>query len=294
MNKKAQLSVVIASIGRPGLTKILQDITKSSAQFAPQIILVLDGVEANDPNVKLWKELSSKVLINPTQLGPSVSYSRGIAEVKTPYFRIFTDDDEWDALAFEESMIELEPSTVLVCQTNSHDEFGSAIRNSNFPPELSPLESVYCPILPWKRNIVYFHLTSMIFPIEVAQVNFDETLPIREDLDWLQKIYYAGIKFKFSKIVLSSVNPSHVRSFERQTLDIDLAWTLRLKLVSRALSKQFVYFHCYRSAALVGKPSVIFKGILRLYRIVGPPNIKEFAAISFYLLIAVLKKLKSR
>jgi len=285
------MSVVIASIGRPGLTQILMDIQKSCMDLPINVVLVLDGVSKENPNLELWEKLSWKVIINPIQLGPSVSYTMGIKEVKTPFFRIFTDDDEWDGEAFKGVIQSLSPGAVLVCKTNAVDELGFTTRNSFFPRELSPLESVYAPVLPWRRNAVYFHLTSMIFPIQAARLEFDETLIIREDLDWLQKIFDSGIEFIFSETILGSVHPSHIRSASRQSLSIDADWVKRLSKISPKLARQFVYFHCFRSIAISGKPSRLIQHLIPLCKIVGAPNFREFACICFYLGLSLGKKI---
>jgi hypothetical protein len=290
VNQNIQMSVVIASIGRQGLTQILVDIRESCVDLPLNIVLVLDGVGEENPNLELWKKLCWKVIINPIQLGPSVSYTIGMREVITPFFRIFTDDDEWDKEAFKGAIRSLSHGAVLVCQTNAQDELGLTTRNSFFPQELSPLESVYAPILPWRRNGVYFHLTSMIFPIEAASLEFDETLVIREDLEWLQRIFDSGIKFVFSETILGTVYPSHVRSTLRQSLSIDIDWVKRLSLISPKLARQFVFFHCFRSTAVSGKPSRIVKQLIPLCKIVGVPNIGEFASIVFYLTLSLGKK----
>jgi hypothetical protein len=285
-------SVVIASIGRPGLSNILYDITRTDLDSPIEVILVLDGVDPHDVNLGAWEEMCSKVILTPKRVGPSVAYSLGINQVETDYFRIFTDDDAWDGTAFKRIVRLVRENTVLVCRTRVQDEFGSKIRDSYFPKSLSPLESVYAPILPWKRNKVYFHLTSMVFPLNASRIPFNESLVIREDLDWLQRIHQSNISFDFSKEIIGTVYPSHARSQKRQTVQLDLEWVDRLQLISKDLPKNFAYFHCFRSFAANGVPSEIFARIVPLIKVAGYPRLSQAFAIMFYVTISFVRKIQ--
>ena len=132
----------------------------------------------------------------------------------------------------------------------------------------------------------------MIFPIEAARFEFDETLIIREDLDWLQRLYKAGIKFNFSNVVLTTVFPSHIRSAERQSLQIDVDWVRQLALISDKLARNFVYFHCFRSFAVNGEPSKIVLRLKSLRKIVGKPSFFQFMCLVFYLNLSCLRKIQ--
>lgn len=290
MENEPRFSVVIASIGRSGLTKILKDIGKTSTKAPIEIILVLDGVDCENPSVAVWQKLCSTIIFTPERVGPSVAYTLGLNAVTTEFFRIFTDDDKWDGNSFKQYVRNIPEKSVLVFRTNLHDEIGIAKRSSVFPKKKSPLESVYAPLLPWKRNPVYFHLTSMIFPIAAAKIPFDESLVIREDLYWLQKIYESGISFAFSDETIGEVYPSHARSAERQTIEIDLDWTHRLSLISKTLSRNFVFYHCFRSFAAIGKPNEIYSRLLPLIKVVGVPRLRESLSVITYILIAFLSK----
>jgi glycosyltransferase involved in cell wall biosynthesis len=286
------LSVVIASMGRPGLTQILADIQEFSLEIPLRIILVLDGVDHKSPNLKAWEKMTWKLIQIPRKVGPSVAYSIGLREVDTDFFRIFTDDDRWDSTSLRNIMQDLEDDAVVICNTNVQDELGISSRNSYFSKDSSPLMSVYAPLVPWKRNQVYFHLTSMIFPSKASKILFDESLVVREDLDWLQRIYDAGIKFKFSDVILTTVFPSHIRSAERQSLQIDIDWVNRLTLISDELARNFVYFHCFRSFAVNGEPSKILIRLLPLRNIVGKPSFYQSMSLLFYLKLSCLRKIQ--
>ena len=286
--------MVIASIGRSGLTNILVDITDTDLDFPIEIILVLDGVDPHDVNLSIWEKICSKVIITQERVGPSVAYSLGISEVETDYFRIFTDDDVWDGAAFKRASRFVQENTVLVCKTRVQDEFGTTIRDSRFPRGKSPIESVYAPIIPWKRNKVYFHLTSMIFPLAASRIPLNESLIIREDLDWLQQIHQAGIPFEFSDEIMGTVHPSHERSRKRQTIQIDLEWVNRLTIISKDLAKNFAFFHCFRSFAASGVPSEILARILPLIRVTGVPRLNQALVIIFYLTFSIIRKIQIR
>jgi hypothetical protein len=246
----------------------------------------------NNPNINIWEKMCSKLINTPRKVGPSAAYSIGLRNVDTDYFRIFTDDDKWDGESLRMAIKNLESGTALICKTNVHDELGINRRNSQFPLNTSPLESVYAPVIPWKRNYVYFHLTSMIFPFEASKILFDEELPIREDLDWLQRIYESNIKFSFSDVVLTTVFPSHIRSAGRQSLQIDLEWVARLMLISDELARNFVYFHCFRSFAVNGQPSKILIRLHPLHRIVGKPSFYQSMSLFFYLNLSYFRKVQ--
>ena len=291
MKESPRLSVVIASLGRPGLTKILQDISQSSFEIPIDIILVLDGVNPSNPELKIWENMCSKIIVIPVNVGPSAAFTIGIQEVTTEFFRIFTDDDKWLHAPLKRVMPSLQKNTVLVCRSEVHDELGGSIRSAIFPISKSPLESVYAPIIPWRRNKVYFHLTSMIFPREVSQIEFRKELVIREDLDWLQQIFERGINFIFSPEVLVLASPSHQRSAIRQSVEIDVDWVTRLSNRSKTLAKNFVYFHCFRSFAVAGMPKEIFARIFLFQEIVGKPTPSQLFALIFYVQLSVLKNL---
>jgi len=286
------LSVVIASVGRSGLTQILRDIHQSGSEIPIRIILVLDGVSPDDPNINVWKSLCSFVVITPNKVGASAAYSIGLKMVDSDHFRIFTDDDVWEHQALIDALSAIENGSVLVCKSLVHDEVGLHVRSSYFPQSASPLESVYSPILPWQRNKIYFHLTSMIFPVEASRILFNNELIIREDLEWLQRIFVAGIKFKFSNTVLGSVYPSHIRSAQRQSLEIDTDWASRLTLISPKVARNFVFFHCFRSFAVTGNPKEIILRIHPLVKIVGKPGFMEILALFMYISMAALKKIQ--
>ncbi len=287
-------SVVIASIGRLSLNEILVDISKTPFETPIEIILVLDGVWPGNPNIKIWRELCSKVIMTDHRVGPSLAYTLGLKEVTTDYFRIFSDDDVWDKDAFVRVSKCIRGASVLVCNSKVQDEFGLKERQSNFPITSSPLKSVYAPILPWKRNKIYFHLTSMIFPNSASKIFFDPSLRIREDLDWLEKIFQAEIPFEFSDEIIGTVNPSHSRSQSRQTLQADIEWVNRLKLISDDLGRSFVYFHCFRSFSVTGNLTEIVKRIIPLSRVAGFPRFYEFFALIFYLFFGFYRKIKIR
>jgi hypothetical protein len=268
------------------------DIHETELEIPLKIILVLDGVAQNNPNIKVWEKMCSKIIITPRKVGPSAAYSIGLREVDTDYFRIFTDDDKWDGNSLQMVIKSLESGTALICKTSVHDELGIDNRNSQFPISTSPLMSVYAPVIPWKRNHVYFHLTSMIFPFEASKILFDEKLTIREDLDWLQRIYESNIKFSFSDVVLTTVFPSHIRSAGRQSLQIDLEWVTRLTLISNELARNFVYFHCFRSFAVNGEPAKILIRLLPLRKIVGKPSFYQSISLIFYLNLSYLRKIQ--
>lgn len=286
------LSVVIASIGRPSLTEVLHAITATSVDFPIRVILVLDGVNPKNPNIKLWEGMCSKMIVLAERVGAARAYSLGLNEVATDYFRIFSDDDQWDAKSFEFAYDNIRENSVLVCKTNVRDEIGFANRSAKFPRGATPLESVYAPIIPWRRNEVYFHLTSMIFPFSASRIPFDDTLIIREDLDWLQRVYDSGIQFIFSNETIGAVFPSHARSSERQTIEIDVNWASRLTLISNKVAKNFVYFHCFRSLAISGKPSEIVVRCIPLYKVVGKPGFRQIISVLFYFMIGVVMKFR--
>jgi hypothetical protein len=286
------LSVVIASIGRPSLTRILHDISATSVDFSVRVILVLDGVDPLHPNLSQWERMSSKLVVLPERVGSARAYSLGLREVNTEFFRIFSDDDEWDGNSLRVVYRNVRENSVLVCRTNVRDELGFANRSAEFPKYESPLESVYAPLIPWHRNDVYFHLTSMIFPFSASRISFDDSLIIREDLDWLQRVYESGMKFIFLNETIGTVFPSHARSAERQTIEIDTAWATRLTLISNTVAKNFVYFHCFRSFAVFGKPSEILRRIIPLYKIVGKPDFRQTRSLLLYLIIGIFMKTK--
>jgi EamA domain-containing membrane protein RarD len=63
-------------------------------------------------------------------------------------------------------------------------------------------------------------------------------------------------------------------------------------LKEKVRARQFVYFHCFRSTAVSGKPFEIVKRLIPLYKIVGAPNFREFSSICFYLTLSIGKKIR--
>ena len=290
-NNNLKLSVVIASLGRPSLTKtlkVMQDARKNHDLF---IILVIDGkiIETSFRNsinkmVDLYIETNERV-------GVSAAYSLGIKNVHSEFFQIFTDDDDWHSEQVFELVKNIQKDSINAGLVRIVDELGEGVRSPHFDNSLSPLQNVYAPIKPWKRNRVYFHLTSMIFPRSASLINFRKNLIIREDLAWLQDLHTNGFKFVQTNYVLSTVYPLHSRSSERQTLEIDQDWIKLLNQLSDKTGTDFFYFHLFRSLAISGDLSGIIQRWFFLRKLVMKPNANQLLSFLFYITIAMIKRI---
>jgi len=290
-NNNLKLSIVMASLGRPSLKntlKVMQDSRKNDDLF---IILVIDGEIIDTTFRNSIKKMVDLYIETKERVGVSAAYSMGIKEVQSEYFQIFSDDDDWHSEQVFELIKNIQKDSINAGLVRVVDELGEVVRSPHFNNSLSPLQNVYAPIQPWKRNRVYYHLTSMIFPRSASFINFRKNLIIREDLAWLQDLHSNGFKFVQTNYVLSTVYPLHSRSSERQTLEIDKDWIKLLNELSDKTGTDFFYFHLFRSLAISGDLSGIIKRWLFLRKLVLKPNANQLLSFLFYVIISMIKKL---
>jgi glycosyltransferase involved in cell wall biosynthesis len=253
------------------------------------IILIIDGEIIDLAFRHQIEEMVDLFIETKLSVGVSAAYSIGLENVKTDYFQIFSDDDDWHFTEVIELMKNIQKDSINAGLVRVIDELGEETRSPHFEDSLPPLQNVYAPIVPWKRNRVFYHLTSMIFPRDASIIKFRKDLIIREDLAWLQDLYGSGFEFVQTRYVLSTVYPLHSRSSQRQTLEIDRDWIILLNQLSKEIGTNFFYFHLFRSLALSGDLRGIFKRCFSLQKIVNRPNFKQFSSIMIYLLLASIK-----
>ena len=198
--------------------------------------------ETNFPDVKF---------IYPGKSGVSALRNFGMTQVKTEFFSFLDDDDFWFPDFAEkqiqnfETGIGISASSALFCSAFGVTKRPKSLMNVKSNRDL--LHRIY------KRSFLpsryYLPIGAIVFRSEqVAQISFNESLTIREDLEFLSKIAHLGIvqTSDLGVVIISN----RQRAWERENFKSAYAWACFLNSVDKHLGLRFLIIEYMRTSIL--------------------------------------------
>ena len=292
--KKFDVSILIPTVGRETLQKVLGQIEADSENLAIEIIIIGDGDDAMLAICELGiSGPSVKIIQNSNKKGVSGALNTGLQFISGEFLMVFSDDDFWPRGKFARSLAAVQGSekACFCFQVETVNKAGKRrIRPSLLPQDpIDPLSYCYStnPLL---ENPSYLSLTSFIAPKGVSRIRFPENLNSREDIAWLYLLHKNEFKIFLKEGVNARVDIGYKRTTLRDTSVELISWLNWLNSNGSNVQSNFLYAHFLRPFAQSGK---ILNGIYVLLQIRAwkyRPNCANIKSISF-LIIAGLTNL---
>jgi len=287
------ISIIIPSLGRPTLKKVIDQIIQDKGSFTIQIIVIADGHEAM-ARIRNISFLNSEIslILNTRTKGVSGSLNCSLKLASGEYLMIFSDDDEWLSGKISTSIegIKGKKNTCICFQVETLGKKELTKIRPSFIPK-SPIDPLlYCyGNSPFINNPSYLSLTSFIAPIGVKKYFFPEDLTSREDIVWLQTVFRNG----FDVIVAEGICAKVVIGYDRTSIrdsDTELArWLSWLDQNSPHLQANFLFSHFLRpyvvSSNITMGLKVLYKNRFWRFR----PSLKNVIVFSFLVISGFLK-----
>ena len=262
------VSVIIPTLGRPTLKKVISEILRDSVDLEIEIILVADGVEAFS-KIEL-QNLSGKeirIVSNARSKGISGALNTGLESATGDFLMFFSDDDTWLNGKLKNALKLVNPNqrTCVCLQTESVNQRGrNIIRPSKVPKVvINPVNYCYGSS-PFVHNDRYISLTSFIAPQSVKEIKFSEELNSREDIAWLQSLFRNGFDIKIEPFVGAFVEIGYERTVKRDSVEELKSWMKWMRDNSPENLSCFLFSHYLRPFAISGR---IFHGISTLMKV---------------------------
>ena len=288
------VSILIPSLGRPTLNRVVDQIIRDKGSFRLQIIVIADGHEAMN-RIRKFPFLNQDVnlILNTQTKGVSGSLNSGLKHASGEYLMIFSDDDEWLRGKIPTSIesIRGKKNTCICFQVETLSKTGlTKVRPSYITK--SPIDPLlYCyGNSPFINNSRYLSLTSFIAPIGVKKYFFPEDLSSREDIAWLHTVYRNGFDIILEEGICAQVEIGYGRTSKRDS-DTELArWLSWLEQNSPNLRANFLFSHFLRpyvvSSNITMGLQVLYKN--RIWRFM--PNFKSLLVFSFLVTSGFLRQ----
>ena len=294
MKYEYDISILIPSLGRPTLKKVIDQIIQDKGSFRLQIIIIADGNEAFE-RIKKFSFLNREIslILNTQTKGVSGSLNLGLKHASGEYLMIFSDDDEWLSGKISTSIesIKGKKNTCICFQVETLGKKGLTKVRPSFIPK-SPIDPLlYCyGDTPYINNPNYLSLTSFIAPIGVKEYFFPEDLTSREDIVWLQTLYRNGFDIIVAQGICAKVEIGYGRTLKRDS-DTELArWLSWLEQNSLDLQANFLFCHFLRpyvvSSNITMGLKVLYKNRIWRYR----PSFKSVIVFSFLVTSGFLRQ----
>jgi teichuronic acid biosynthesis glycosyltransferase TuaG len=293
--QKFDVSIVIASIGRDSLVRVLNQILDDKEDLSLQIIVVADGNNAkNKIDSFLLSSPMVEVIQNKRAKGVSGALNTGLQCAEGRYLMFFSDDDFWPRGKLKKSVdsIKGKENTCICFQVETISNSGKIKKRPSYIPReaIDPLS--YCyegnPLI---VNPRYISLTSFIAPIEVKEILFPENLKSREDLVWLNSLYNSEYEIFLIEETCARVEIGYERTSKRDNfieLELWLQWLQRNK---PNLQSNFLYSHFLRPYVMSGN---IYSGLNVLFKVKVwryKPSLKNISIFVFLLIAGSTKKI---
>lgn len=288
------ISILIPSLGRPTLKKVIDQIIQDKGSFRLQIIVIADGHEAM-ASIRSISFLSREIslILNTRTKGVSGSLNSGLKHASGEYLMIFSDDDEWLSGKIGTSIesIKGKKNTCICFQVETLGKNGLTKVRPSYRPK-SPIEPLlYCyGNSPFLNNPRYLSLTSFIAPIGVKEYFFPEDLASREDIVWLHNVYRNGFDIIFAEGICAKVEIGYDRTSERDS-DPELArWLCWLEKNSPHVQANFLFSHFLRPYVVTSNITlglkVLYKNKIWRFR----PSFKSVLVFSFLVTSGFLRQ----
>ncbi len=292
-----KLTIIIPSIGRVSVEKLLHMISKDSllSKKSIRIIIALNGhqeFKVVNPDVEICN-------LGADRIGFSEAVNRVINLVKTPFTCIVADDDVWLLGKLEHDLSCLIQNDVVLASYNFVDNLGAARRpRTLYNGDKRPSEFLF-EKFSFFRSKRYISISGVALRTEILKRNhFDSTLFVREDIEWLDRIYDNGIQIRQSASATMGLNVDLGRAANREDsnslrLWVDIlaknsGYSCVLNFLSGAALKPHVVMRNKKMIDLVTSAAAISlpKNMFRIYQL------RRFLWICFGLLVSQFRKFR--
>lgn len=226
--RESNLTILIPTIGRSSVTNLIDEILKDAlgSNLTIRIILALNGRQEFVIN-------SEDVVVHDlgyNKIGFSAAINSVIPVIETEYVCIVADDDSWIMGKLAHDLAALNNHEVVLASYMFIDNFSSTVRPKSLYPGTIPPSKFLYEKFSFGRSRRYISISGMTLTTELLRQNpFDCTLLIREDIEWLDRIFKRGFHIQQSNTVTMMLNVDLRRATGRETFDSLNNWADTLK-----------------------------------------------------------------
>lgn len=257
---KNNLTILIPSIGRSRVTELIDEITRDAldSNVAIHIIVALNGhqqFKVNNENVRVF-DLGQK------KIGFSAAVNSVVPFIKTKYVCIVADDDSWQIGKLAHDLALLNDHELVLASYLFIDNIGTSIRpKSLYLGNIPPSQFLY-EKFSFARSKRYISISGMSLFTDILRQNaFDSTLLIREDIEWLDRVYKKGHRMLQSNEKTMILSVDLKRANGRETIESLNNWadTLRKNygdkwvrnFLSGAAIKPFIFVDDFSTVKII-------------------------------------------
>ena len=257
MGFKPRGVVIIPTLGRASLKRVIDEIFADSIGQEVRIILVADGINALEKtNALSLNSPQVELVLNESNSGISGSFNTGLSRVKDGEFIfLFSDDDYWKIGKFDilfKAVSEFaSENTIVISQVLKNNGGKNAFPKFGKEPILCMMTFLYGQRV-FIRNSNYVSLTAAVFPNNAKWIKFREEYKLREDLIWLQDLITSGFEISRSNQVTAEVVMNYKHTVVREEIQQTRLFLEYLERINPKLKETFLHYHLLRPFAVSG------------------------------------------
>lgn len=246
--------VVIPTVGRSTLANAIRSVRRQTVQ-AERIIVVDDS-----PSGVVDLPYANDILVlRSFGQGPAAARNTGISVCPDRgWLALLDDDDEWEPTKLEVQVRATRTYPNAIISGGATLKWPSG-RVSTRPRCSAPSNTSILDMFYGKRRLggsSYFVPTpSLMIPLSLAKdVQFDETLKVREDIWWIHELQLAGAGLQQVPEQVVTINASTKRGSARDSLESQLDWADRLESYRVGMGRKFLTGMALRDSIVGGRP----------------------------------------
>jgi glycosyltransferase involved in cell wall biosynthesis len=249
--------VIIPTLGRASIKRVIGEIVADSIGQEIRIIVVADGSQALEKIRAMSLEpLRVEILLNQGIQGISGSFNTGLSRVQDGEFIfLFSDDDHWKIGKFDNLFTAITQyttdKTIVISQVLKNKGGKNAFPKFGTDPIRCMMTFSYGHRV-FIRNSHYVSLTAAILPSEARLIKFREEYKLREDLMWLQDLIGSGFEVSRCECVTGEVVMNYRHTVDREDAHQTRQFLTYLESISPKLKETFLYYHLLRPYAVCG------------------------------------------
>lgn len=306
LKSRATIDVVLATTGKSSrLTEVVDAIIDQSYEI-DKLFIIWNSAAQPDQLSKYERNPRVVVLVKPEVNGAASAYNLGIREslVGGSDFKcLAADDDVWHHEKIAKQIECMTDSSIVFTSAIFVNEFQSFKRPKDiFPKNQNPSDIFFSKKSILKYSNYYLPISSVMFPKSAAEHSFNERLVVREDIEWIQRLYSHGFKIIQLREALINVGSDYVKASKREFIS-DIEMFLE-GITSQQTKQNFLLYTLPRSSVLAGdntKLSELHNFIMRSVELnlqvflqLCLQRIVCFCALSFRYVANKLIQMKSR
>jgi hypothetical protein len=221
---KNSLTVIIPSIGRAGVQDLIDAISADgvSSGNPVKIIVALNGGVLNLERIE---NQVSVLVLSKEKIGFSAAVNRVIAMVDTEFVSIIADDDSWFSGKICNDLALLKTNDVILPSVNFSDNLGSTLRPRIRYQGDQRISDFLFSDFSYSRSKRYISISGSTMRQEILHTHhFREDLLIREDIEWLDRVYDSRARIIQSDQVTVGIHVDLKRASNRESRDSLFAW----------------------------------------------------------------------